>query len=904
MFKHTDGREQKEDPSKPEGIIALAAAIHVNQTLTSVNFMYNNIAASQEKEIYEKVCMNKLHIDAMGNVLHRESTNQPKEEQAHKEAKELVQKEKNKVELPQKEDKRALLCPPGMESDVFAQLPEGMQQEVCRAHRQEHKEVEELARKQAEELARKEEFAREEAEDQAKKEANEFTSNEAEQLARTETEEQAAKKNAAELARKGAEELARTETEEQAKKDAEELARKEAEELAKKGAEDAAKKEAGMIAILKAKEAELEQFKKVAEAEKEKVAKQEAEMAATQMHLGDLQQWQISSSAVVNVRVLSHEGSFGDVHLVQVRGENMAFKTIRTGGSEAAREEVRAALKEARALNEAKHANVIRLEGVCIDDPQRMGVLMEYAAQGTLRQVLESNPNMADAAQKLLIRGLLRGLAKLHSHTPKPILHGDLKATNVLVMADGTPKLADFGQASGASSALAARMSMSKTHRGGGTPVYSAPELFAHLFEEVSDSDSDDNDDKAGGGRASMYTMQCDLYSAGVLVWEIVTSENPWGADVRKWSQDNTASRVEKKLATKVFKKKKRPPMPDGSTPLISSIIEQLWDHDPAQRPLAQDVLNQLEVDMDAAVQHEAAVSMAANIMADDYAVPDTHAYTLHDFDTSNFKREYEWTAKNPLDPAHIDRLLGAVRRVIEGHCTRNNIDPARGENFFMELRKEWKLTDEVSIAAERLWTSPAELKTVADGRNSEFCFIFSQLLREDPASLARSCAIIARALNMNLVAGRTGGAVFPPNGECWRGGGFNEQHRGFFEVGRKYRVPGFLATATMKNATNTFMFRAQAMGYPVVQWCIQLDQRSDPQGENSVNHRCKHVDLLRVTHCLGEEEYLFTAFSVFTVHEVVWSTNPTTQDPHRITLKAAIDNSLEAGDLPLAPWS
>jgi hypothetical protein len=58
------------------------------------------------------------------------------------------------------------------------------------------------------------------------------------------------------------------------------------------------------------------------------------------------------------------------------------------------------------------------------------------------------------------------------------------------------------------------------------------------------------------------------------------------------------------------------------------------------------------------------------------------------------------------------------------------------------------------------------------------------------------------------------------------------------------------------------------------------------------------------VTHVPGEEEYLFAAFSVFTVCEVVWSDNPTTHNPHRITVEAAIDNLLENENLPLAPWS
>jgi serine/threonine protein kinase len=629
------------------------------------------------------------------------------------------------------------------------------------------------------------------------------------------------------------------------------------------------------------------------------------EEAAKEMNL---QQWQVPSSAIVDLKVLSREGSFGDVHLVRCRELKMAFKTIRTGGSKAAQTQVRAALKEAYTLKEAWHENIIRLEGICIDDPQHLGVLMEYAEQGTLRQVLDANPEMANKKRQLLIRGILRGLAKLHSHTPKPILHGDLKATNVLVMANGVPKLADFGQASGASSGAMASVSMSKTHRGGGTPIYSAPELFAHLFQKVDlDSDSD-SEDAAEALVVQQYTKKCDMYSLGVLIWEVETTQVPWAVEIAKWSKKIAGAgtgndQIKQQLATTVFEKRKRPKFPANCTPLIRSIIERCWHHEAEQRPPVQIVLDELETEIDAIVGHEASAAAAASIMADDYAVPDAPSYALSNFASSNFKREYEWTATKPLAAPHTDRLLGAVRRVIEGYCGRHNIDQVRGDNFFLELRREWKLTDDVSIAAERLWTSLQTMRT-GTGREPEFCFVLSQLLRDDPASLARSCAIIARALNTNLVAGRTSSVIFPANGQCWRGGGFDEQHRSFFTVGKKYRVPGFLATSLQKNVTQTFMFRAEAAGYPVVQWCIQLDSRSDPHGENSLQHRCKHVNLIRVTHVPGEEEYLFAAFSVFTVSEAVWSANPTVQTPHRITIKAAIDNSLEVEDLPLAPWS
>ena len=149
----------------------------------------------------------------------------------------------------------------------------------------------------------------------------------------------------------------------------------------------------------------------------------------------------------------------------------------------------------------------------------------------------------------------------------------------------------------------------------------------------------------------------------------------------------------------------------------------------------------------------------------------------------------------------------------------------------------------------------------------------------------------------------------FPPGGECWRGGGFDEKHRAFFDSmrGKKYRVPAFLPTSFRREVTNTFMFMAEAAGRAVVQWKVEVDARADPAGANLRQYLCKHVNRLRVTHVPGEAEYLFQAYSVFTVKDEPgnphWSDSPTAQDPHRITLVAAVDNSAEAEGLPLAPW-
>jgi serine/threonine protein kinase len=632
---------------------------------------------------------------------------------------------------------------------------------------------------------------------------------------------------------------------------------------------------------------------KMAAAEQAKEAARLKEKETATLQSLDLQGWEVLSTSVKLVKVIG-QGAYGDVQLVIHAGVKLAFKTIRAAGSQAFEQQAKATLKEAVALKEARHKNVIRLVGICVDDPHRLGLLMEYAAQGTLRNVLDSNSGMDLKRRRRLIRGILAGMAKLHSHQPKPILHGDVKASNVLVMEDGTPKLADFGLASGARSSLAGNMSMSTSHRGGGTPVYTAPELFAVMFE-----DSDDDSDEGTNSSAGKYTEACDVYSTGVLIAEVVTGQQPWQQTLDEWEQKGfVLEKIKRKLAKEVFKKGNRPALPSDCDPFLKSTIEQCWHQDAQMRPKIQVVLNEVAEEIDS---KDPSIDVLLG-MVDEYALPDVPGYKLCNLESSNFKREYDWVLSKPLEDHQKDRLLMALRRVIEGYCARNNIDQLRGQNFLQNLHSEWKLKDGVGLAAERLWTSAQGLQ-LASGQSREFCFIYSQVLREDPASLARSCAIIARALNKNLVAGRTAAVRFPENGECWRGGGFDDQHRDFFTVGKKYRVQNFLATSFLKSVAARFMFNAEASGFPVVQWQILLDTRADPQGEDSLQHRCKHVNFLRVTHVPGEEEYLFAAFSVFTVCEVVWSDNPTCQNPHRITIRAAIDNSQEPEDLPLAAW-
>lgn len=110
----------------------------------------------------------------------------------------------------------------------------------------------------------------------------------------------------------------------------------------------------------------------------------------------------------------------------------------------------------------------------------------------------------------------------------------------------------------------------------------------------------------------------------------------------------------------------------------------------------------------------------------------------------------------------------------------------------------------------------------------------------------------------------------------------------------RVYRVPSLLATSFDRAVASRFLRMHVPEDMPKVVWKVLLDPA----------HGCCHVNYIDKTECDGESEYLFSAYSTFTVSEVKWSATPTRwTTPHRITLIAKPDNKLEPEDVPSAPW-
>ncbi|GII03960.1 serine/threonine-protein kinase [Planobispora takensis] len=152
---------------------------------------------------------------------------------------------------------------------------------------------------------------------------------------------------------------------------------------------------------------------------------------------------------------------------------------------------------EARLLVELVDPNVARLYEY-VEQSGNAAIVMEAVHSVSLRELLREHGATGPEAALVVLKGSLTGLAAAHR---VGVVHRDYKPENVLVQADGTSKLVDFG--------IAVRVG--DADRPAGTPPYMAPEQWA-------------------GAPASPAT---DVYAATTVFFECLTGYRPYRATER-----------------------------------------------------------------------------------------------------------------------------------------------------------------------------------------------------------------------------------------------------------------------------------------------------------------------------------------------------------------------------------
>jgi serine/threonine-protein kinase len=230
------------------------------------------------------------------------------------------------------------------------------------------------------------------------------------------------------------------------------------------------------------------------------------------------------------------EGGFGVVWLAK-RGTRIAMQFALKFPKDASIN-VKEIMREAKSWKAAAgHPNVLPLIEAELYDG-RLVLVSEYAEDGSLTNWLKEHGGRAPGLEEAVetAEGILDGLAYLHA---KNIIHRDLKPDNIMLQG-GRPRLTDFG--------LARDLNAYNSSMVAGTPLYMAPEAF----------------DKE-------RTAQVDIWSAGVILYEMLTGQTPFLATTLP------------ELIAQIRNEQPAPP-PFPLPPALLQIVHRALEKDPGRR--------------------------------------------------------------------------------------------------------------------------------------------------------------------------------------------------------------------------------------------------------------------------------------------------------------------------------
>ncbi|CBI22876.3 unnamed protein product, partial [Vitis vinifera] len=246
------------------------------------------------------------------------------------------------------------------------------------------------------------------------------------------------------------------------------------------------------------------------------------------------------------------QGSCGTVYHGLWYGSDVAIKVF--SKQEYSDDVILSFRQEVSLMKRLRHPNVLLFMGA-VTSPQRLCIVTEFLPRGSLFRLLQRNTSRLDWRRRVhMALDIAQGMNYLHHFNP-PIIHRDLKSSNLLVDRNWTVKVGDFGL-----SRLKHETYLT-TKTGKGTPQWMAPEV---LRNEPSDEKS-------------------DVYSYGVILWELATEKIPW---------DNLNTM---QVIGAVGFMNQRLDIPKEVDLRWASIIESCWHSDPRSRPTFQELLGKFK---------------------------------------------------------------------------------------------------------------------------------------------------------------------------------------------------------------------------------------------------------------------------------------------------------------------
>lgn len=250
--------------------------------------------------------------------------------------------------------------------------------------------------------------------------------------------------------------------------------------------------------------------------------------------------WELNNDDVQLIDKIGR-GNFGDVYKARLKstGQEVAVKTCRVALPD---EQKRTFLQEGRILKQYQHPNIVRLIGIAVQK-QPIMIVMELVPGGSLLTFLRTRASSLSSRSLLaMCRDAAGGMRYLES---KNCIHRDLAARNCLVGDDNIVKISDFGMS---------REEEEYIVSGGMKQIpikWTAPEAL----------------------NFGKYTSLCDVWSYGILMWEIFSKgDTPYAG--------MSNSRAREKIDTGY-----RMPAPEGCTEDVYALMLRCWEYEPEKRP-------------------------------------------------------------------------------------------------------------------------------------------------------------------------------------------------------------------------------------------------------------------------------------------------------------------------------
>lgn len=209
-------------------------------------------------------------------------------------------------------------------------------------------------------------------------------------------------------------------------------------------------------------------------------------------------------------------------------------------------------MQEVHCLSQLHHPNIVKFMAASMKPPVCC-LIMEYVPGGSLRAFLHRNESGSLPMKTILSMALdvARGMEYLHL---QGVVHRDLKSENLVLTDDLHVKLTDFGVG-----CLETECDLRSADTG--TFRWMAPEMISHQH----------------------YSKKVDVYSFGVILWELVTGEVPFH------------DMIPAQVAFAVVHKNARPSIPDDCPLPLRHLKEHCWNANPDRRPNFYQIVQTLE---------------------------------------------------------------------------------------------------------------------------------------------------------------------------------------------------------------------------------------------------------------------------------------------------------------------